>query len=100
MPGRVGNRGWFNHGIGFVATLSARHIPDGTGANAFRHLRHVHWNFGIAGTFDANQPMANRVNITVGGPINHGGPYSGYDPDNRPIHGGGVALDNLDQEDT
>jgi hypothetical protein len=97
---RAGNSGWFNEGIGFVATLSARHIPDGTGAAAFRHLRHVHWNYGIGGNFDAGRVGADRVRITTGGAINHGGPFGGADPANRPIHGGGVALDNLDHTDT
>jgi len=100
MPGRVGNRGTFNYGFGFVSTLSARHIPDGTGADAFRHLSHMHWNFGIAGTFDASQPMGSRVNITTGGPINHAGPFPGFDPANRPMHGGDIVNDNFDHNDT
>ena len=83
-----------------VATLSARHVPDGTGAAAFRHLRHVHWNFGIAGNFDGGRVGQDRVRITSGGPINHGGPYGGADPANRPMHGGDLALGNIATETT
>lgn len=100
MPGRVGNSGWFNYGFGFVSTLSVRHVPTGTGADAFRHLNHVHWNFGIAGTFDGSQPLGARVNITTGGPINHSSVFSGHDPDNPPMHGGDIVNDNFDHEDT
>lgn len=99
-PGRAGNSGSFNYGFGFVSTLSARHTPTGTGANAFRHLSHMHWNFGIAGTFDASQPLGSRVNITTRGPINQSPVSSGHDPSLPPMHGGDIVNDNFNHEDT
>ena len=32
-------------GSGLYQPSARRHIPGGTGAGAFRHLNHVHWNF-------------------------------------------------------
>ena len=100
VVGRVGNSGWFNYGFGFVATLSARHKPTGIGAAAFRHLNHVHWNFGIAGNFDASQPVGSRVNITTGGRINRSGVIAGHDPANPPMHGGNIINNNFRHTDT
>ncbi|MCP4545434.1 MAG: DUF4157 domain-containing protein, partial [bacterium] len=98
--GRTGNRGFFNYGFGFVATLSARHTPTGTGARAFRHLNHVHWNFGIGGNFNAARALNSRVSITTGGPINRSGVYSGRDPANPPMHGGDIVNNNFRHTDT
>ncbi|MBL4901399.1 MAG: DUF4157 domain-containing protein [Desulfocapsa sp.] len=100
VAGRVGDSGWFNYGFGFVATLSARHTPTGTAAAAFRHLDSVHWNFGIAGNFDASRPLGTRVNITSGGPINRSGVFSGHDPTNPPMHGGDIINNNFAHTDT
>jgi hypothetical protein len=99
IAGRGGTRGWFNYGFGFVSTLSARHIPDGTGAAAFRHLNHVHWNFMVSGTFDTTQPVASRVNLE-GGAVNRSGVIPGLDVDNRPMHGGDIINDNFNTVDT
>jgi Domain of unknown function (DUF4157) len=99
VAGRGGTRGWFNYGFGFVSTLSARHIPDGTGAAAFRHLNHVHWNFGVDGTFDTALPVPGRVALT-GGAINRSGVIPGFDTANRPMHGGAIINDNFLDTDT
>jgi hypothetical protein len=99
IAGRGGTRGWFNFGLGFVSTLSARHIPDGTGAAAFRHLSHVHWNFSVDGTFDTTLPVPGRVTLN-GGAINRSGVIPGVDPANRPMHGGPIFSDNLVNTDT
>jgi Domain of unknown function (DUF4157) len=99
IAGRGGTRGWFNFGLGFVSTLSARHIPDGTGAAAFRHLSHVHWNFSVDGTFDTTLPVPGRVTLN-GGTINMSGVIPGIDTANRPMHGGPVFADNLVNTDT
>jgi len=94
VAGRAGNSGSFNHGVGFVSTLSARHIPDGTGAAAFRHLNHMHWNFTLDGTFDAGLAAGARVALT-GGALNHSKMFSGADPNNMPLPGGNRAIDAL-----
>jgi hypothetical protein len=99
VAGRVGNSGWYNYGFGFVSTLSARHIPDGTGAAAFRHLNHMHWNFSVDGTFDGALPLHGRVTVN-GGAINHSRMFPGFDPDNPPMHGGAVINDNFRTTDT
>ncbi len=99
VAGRGGTRGWFNYGIGFVSTLSARHIPDGTGAAAFRHLNHVHWNFSVDGTFDTTLPVPGRVTLN-GGAINRSGVIAGLDVSNRPMHGTPLFADNAVQTDT
>jgi hypothetical protein len=99
IAGRAGTRGWFNLGLGFVSTLSARHIPDGTGADAFRHLNHVHWNFGVDGTFDTTRPVANRVTLN-GGAINTSAVIAGVDTDNPPMHGGPLSIANTVDTDT
>ena len=99
IAGRGGTRGWFNFGIGFVSTLSARHIPDGTGAAAFRHLNHVHWNFMVDGTFDTTLPVPGRVTLN-GGTINRSGVIAGVDVNNRPMHGGALFADNSVNTDT
>ncbi|UCF91853.1 MAG: DUF4157 domain-containing protein [Desulfobacterales bacterium] len=96
---RGGTRGWFNFGLGFVSTLSARHIPDGTGAAAFRHLDHVHWNFSVDGTFDITLPVPGRVALN-GGAINTSRMIPGVDVDNPPMRGGPVFVDNLVNTDT
>jgi hypothetical protein len=100
VAGRVGNRGWFNYGFGFVSTLSARHVPDGTGAAAFRHLNHVHWNYGLDGTFDGGQPLGARVTIASGGPINHSRVFGGFDPALRPMYGGDIVNEHFAHTDT
>jgi hypothetical protein len=99
MPPRVSTRGWFNYGFGFVATVSARHIPDGTGAGAFRHLNHLHWNFMLDGTFDTTQPVGARVTVSDGVP-NRSGMIPGIDTDNPPMHGGPIVNDNFLTTDT
>jgi hypothetical protein len=99
IAGRGGTRGWFNFGLGFVSTLSARHIPDGTGAAAFRHLNHVHWNFSVDGTFDTTLAVPGRVTLN-GGAINRSGMIPGVDVDNRPMHGGAIFGDSLVNTDT
>ena len=99
IAGRAGNSGWYNYGFGFVSTLSARHIPDGTGAAAFRHLNHVHWNFSLDGTFDAARPLGARVTVN-GGIVNHSRMFSGFDPDNPPMHGGAIVNDSFTTTDT
>jgi len=99
VAGKVGNSGSFNYGFGFVTTLSARHIPDGTGAAAFRHLNHMHWNFGLDGTFDGALALGGRVNIT-GGAVNHSKMFGGIDPANPPMHGGAIANDSFHTTDT
>jgi len=99
VAGRGGTRGWFNYGFGFVSTLSARHIPDGTGAAAFRHLNHVHWNFGVDGTFDTAAPTPGRVRLN-GGNINRSGVIPGVDNSNRPMHGGDIINNNFNTVDT
>lgn len=99
VAGRGGTRGWYNYGFGFVSTLSARHIPDGTGAAAFRNLNHVHWNFMVNGTFDTTQPVNSRVTLT-GGAINRSGMIPGIDTSNPPMHGGAVINDNFTDTDT
>jgi hypothetical protein len=98
VAGKAGNTGTFNYGFGFVSTLSARHIPDGTGAGAFRHLNHMHWNFGLDGTFDAALALGGRVNVT-GGAVNHSKMFSGFDPALPPMHGGAVVNDNFHTTD-
>jgi hypothetical protein len=100
VAGRAGNSGFFNYGFGFVTTLSARHTPTGTGAAAFRHLNHVHWNFGIAGDFDAARALGSRVNITTGGPVNRSKVFSGFDASNPPMHGGDIINNNFAQTTT
>ena len=99
IPGRVGTRGWFNFGLGFVVTLSARHIPGGTGAAAFRHLNHVHWNFGVSGSWDTTPAVGARVTMT-GGAVNRSGMIAGIDANNPPMHGGPIFGDNLVNTDT
>lgn len=99
IVGRGGTRGWFNLGLGFVSTLSARHIPGGTGAAAFRHLNHVHWNFSLDGTFDTALPVPGRVTLT-GGTVNRSGVNPGFDVDNRPMHGGPLSIANTVDTDT
>jgi hypothetical protein len=99
VAGRGGTRGWFNYGFGFVSTNSARHIPDGTGAAAFRHLNHVHWNFGVDGTFDTTQPVGGRVTLN-GGTINHSPVIPRIDTANRPMHGGEIINDHFLDTDT
>ncbi len=99
IAGRGGARGWFNYGFGFVSTLSARHIPAGTGAAAFRHLDHVHWNFMVDGTFDTTQPVGARVSVTGGG-VNRSGVIPGFDVENRPMHGTPVVNDRFRHRDT
>ena len=98
-PGRAGNRGWFNWGFGFVSTLSVRHIPDGTGAAAFRHLNHMHWNFMVDGTFDGGLALGGRV-VLNGGAVNHSAMFAGFDPANRPMHGGPIVNDRFRSVDT
>jgi hypothetical protein len=99
IAGRGGTRGWFNYGFGFVSTLSARHIPDGTGAAAFRHLRHVHWNFMLDGSFDTTLPIPGRVRVN-GGAVNRSKVIPGFDVNNRPMHGGDIVNDNFHDTDT
>lgn len=99
IAGRGGTRGWFNYGFGFVSTLSARHVPDGTGAAAFRHLDHVHWNFSVNGTFDNTLPVPGRVTLD-GGTINRSGVIPGVDTANQPMHGGAIINDNFSDADT
>ena len=99
IAGRGGTRGWFNFGLGFVSTLSARHIPDGTGSAAFRHLNHMHWNFAVDGSFDATQPVGSRVTMS-GGAVNTSAMIPGIDVNNRPMHGGPIFADNLVNTDT
>lgn len=99
VAGRGGTRGWFNYGFGFVSTLSTRHIPDGTGAGAFRHLNHVHWNFGVDGTFDTTAAIGGRVTLN-GGAINRSGVISGIDSSFPPMHGGPIINDNFTDTDT
>jgi len=99
IAGRVGTRGWFNYGFGFVSTLSARHIPDGTDAAAFRHLNHVHWNFGVDGTFDTTAGVGGRVTLNGGG-INHSKMIPGIDATLPPMHGGPIINDNFQDTDT
>lgn len=99
IPGRAGTRGWFNYGVGFVTTLSARHIPDGTGAAAFRHLNHVHWNFDADGTFDTTAAIGGRVTLN-GGVINTSAMIPGIDVTNPPMHGGPIMNDSFVDTDT
>lgn len=99
IVGRGGTRGWFNLGLGFVSTLSCRHIPDGTGAGAFRHLGHMHWNFGLDGSFDATQLVGSRV-TSSGGAVNTSRMIPGIDVDNRPMHGGPLSIDQTIDTDT
>lgn len=99
IAGRGSTRGWYNYGFGFVSTLSARHIPDGTGAGAFRHLNHVHWNFMVDGTFDTTAAIPGRVTLN-GGAINRSGVIPGIDTQNPPMHGGAVINDNFAETDT
>jgi hypothetical protein len=99
IAGRGGTRGWFNLGLGFVSTLSARHIPDGAGAAAFRHLNHVHWNFDVDGTFDTALPVPGRVTLT-GGTINTSAVMPGVDAANPPMHGGPLSIANTVDTDT
>lgn len=99
IAGRAGTRGWFNYGFGFVSTVSARHIPDGTDAAAFRHLNHVHWNFMVSGQFDTTAAVGARVTLT-GGTVNRSRAIPGFDVDNRPMHGGAVINDNFQTTDT
>ena len=99
VAARGGTRGWFNYGFGFVSTLSARHVPDGAGAVAFRHLDHVHWNFSVDGTFDNTLPVPGRVTLH-GGAINRSGAIPGVDAANRPMHGGAIINDNFADADT
>jgi hypothetical protein len=98
IAGRLGNSGWFNYGFGFVSTLSARHVPDGTGAAAFRHLNHRHWNFMIDGEFDGALALGGRVR-TTGGAVNHSRMFSGIDASNPPMHGGPIVNDNFNTVD-
>jgi len=44
VPGKTGNSGYLNYGAAFVAYISARHIPTGTGAAAFRAVNCRYWN--------------------------------------------------------
>ncbi len=99
VAGRGGTRGWYNYGFGFVSTLSGRHIPDGTGAAAFRHLSHVHWNFMVNGTFDTTEPVSSRVTL-IGGVIKMSGVIPGIDVKNPPMHGGAVINSNFADADT
>lgn len=99
IGGRGGTRGWFNYGMGFVSTLSARHIPDGTGAAAFRHLNHVHWSFMADGTFDTTLPVGSRVRLS-GVSVNRSGMIAGVDVNNRPMHGTPRFIDTFVQTDT
>lgn len=99
IAGRGGTRGWFNYGMGFVSTLSARHIPDGTGAAAFRHLNHVHWNFSADGTFDTTLPVGGRVTLSSVA-VNRSPMIAGVDVDNRPMHGTPLFIDTFVQTDT
>jgi hypothetical protein len=99
IAGRVSTRGWFNYGFGFVSTVSARHIPDGAGAGAFRHLNHVHWNFQLDGTFDTTRPVGAQVTVNDG-VINRSGMIPGIDVDNPPMHGGDVVNDHFLDTDT
>lgn len=99
IAGRGGTRGWFNFGLGFVSTLSARHIPDGTGAAAFRHLNHVHWNFSVSGTFNMAGPIPGRVTLN-GGAVNHSKVIPGFDTANPPMHGTPLFADNIVNTDT
>src|SRR6266704_452190 len=94
IAGRGGTRGWFNYGFGFVSTLSARHVPTGTGAAAFRHLNHAHWNFDVDGTFDVTAPVGSRVALN-GGAINRSGMTPGIDAAFPPIHGGSIINDSF-----
>ena len=99
IAGRVGTSGSFNYGLGFVSTLSARHAPDGTAANAFRHLRHVHWNFSVDGTFDTTQPVGSRVTLN-GGAVNTSPVIAGVDTNNPPMYGTPIIADNVVFTDT
>lgn len=99
IAGRTGTTGMFNYGFGFVSTLSARHKPTGTGAAAFRHLNHVHWNFGVTGNFDTTRAVGSRINLT-GGRVNRSGVISGFDRANRPMHGGSIINNNFNSVDT
>jgi hypothetical protein len=99
VAGRAGNSGFYNYGFGFVSTVSARHTTAGTGAAAFRHLGHMHWNFMLNGRFDAALPLNGRVTVN-GGAVNHSPMYSGFDPANRPMHGGDIVNDNFHETDT
>lgn len=89
VAGRVSTQGSFSFSFGFVSTLSARHIPDGVGAGAFRHLNHVHWNASVSGRFDTAAAIGSRVTMT-GGALNRSRPFSGFDPDHPPMHGGAI----------
>ncbi len=94
----MSTRGWFNYGFGFVSTLSARHIPDGAGAGAFRHLNHMHWNFMLDGTFDTT--LAGARTTVRDGAVNHSGMIPGIDTSNRPMHGGDIVNDHFVTTDT
>ncbi|MDO6416128.1 DUF4157 domain-containing protein [Sphingomonas sp. BIUV-7] len=99
VAGRVGTRGWFSFSVGFVSTLSASHIPDGTNEAAFRHLNHVHWNSSVTGTFDTTAAVGGRVTLN-GGAVNRSRSIPGFDVDNRPMHGGAIINNSFQTTDT
>ncbi|MCY1019295.1 DUF4157 domain-containing protein [Pyxidicoccus sp. MSG2] len=91
IAGRVGNSGWFNWGMAFVAYVTAQDTTAGTGAGAFRTLAHVYWNLSVSGTFDgAGATAASRVTVTGGGQTNTSRVFSGADSNFPTMHGGAV----------
>ena len=87
VVGRAGSVGSFTHGVGFVTTMSARHIPTGTGAAAFRHLAHRHWTLMVDGTFDGTKALGTRVSAR-GGTVSNSPMILGHDSAFPPMHGG------------
>jgi len=99
VPGKAGNSGYFNYGAAFVAYISARHIPTGTGAAAFRAINSRYWNVSITGTFDAAQPLGTRV-AASGGTVSNGGAIDGGSSEFPSMHGGDIANNRFTTTDS
>jgi Domain of unknown function (DUF4157) len=94
VAGKTGNFGYFNYGAGFVAYISARHIPDGTGARAFRAINCRYWNVSIQGTFDASRAVGARV-VSSGGTVNASDAIDGASVEFPSMHWGPILNDNF-----
>jgi hypothetical protein len=89
--GRVGTTGFFNFEDSFVTYLSARNIPAGTGAAAFRAIANVYWNLSASGRFDGAAAAGSRVTLSTPGTVNRSGVIEGASAEFPSMHGGTIA---------
>jgi hypothetical protein len=91
VAGRAGVSGFFNFDDAFVAYLSARNIPAGTGAAAFRAIANVYWNITASGQFDGARVPGSRVTLSRPATTNRSGINDGASAEFPSMHGGTIA---------